>query len=93
MIRIVNLHKKFGETEILKGLSIEIKEGEVLAIIGPSGSGKSTFLRCLNFLEEAEQGILEIDGISVNFAKKQKAQVSKIRSKTGMVFQNYNCAT
>ena len=90
MIRIENLHKRFGETEILKGLSMEIREGEVLAIIGPSGSGKSTFLRCLNFLEEAEQGILEIDGITVNFAEKHKAQVSKIRGKTGMVFQNYN---
>ncbi|MFC7685013.1 amino acid ABC transporter ATP-binding protein [Ureibacillus sp. GCM10028918] len=90
MIKIQNLHKSYGNTAILKGLDVEIKEGEVLAIIGPSGSGKSTFLRCLNFLEKAEKGIIQIDGEEVNLENFHKAQVVKLRGKTGMVFQNYN---
>lgn len=90
MIKVQNLHKSYGKVEVLKGINIEIKDGEVLAIIGPSGSGKSTFLRCLNFLEVAEKGIIEIDGAIVNLEKRKKAHISTIRSKTGMVFQNYN---
>lgn len=90
MIKIQNLHKSYGNTAILKGINVEIKDGEVLAIIGPSGSGKSTFLRCLNFLEKAEKGIIQIDSEEVNLEKFQKSQVVKLRGKTGMVFQNYN---
>lgn len=90
MIKIQNLHKSYGNTAILKGINVEIKDGEVLAIIGPSGSGKSTFLRCLNFLEKAEKGIIQIDSEEVNLESFQKSQVVKLRGKTGMVFQNYN---
>jgi len=90
MIKVQNLHKSYGNVEVLKGINIEIQDGEVLAIIGPSGSGKSTFLRCLNFLEVAEKGIIEIDGVIVNLEKRKKAQISAIRGKTGMVFQSYN---
>lgn len=90
MIKIQNLHKSYGNTAVLKGIEVEIKDGEVLAIIGPSGSGKSTFLRCLNFLEKAEKGIIQIDSEKVNLEKFQKSQVVKLRGKTGMVFQNYN---
>lgn len=90
MIKIQNLHKSYGEAKILKGIDVEINDGEVLAIIGPSGSGKSTLLRCLNFLEKAEQGIIEIDGETINLNNYKKAQVTKLRGKTGMVFQNYN---
>lgn len=90
MIKIQNLHKSYGRTAILKGIDVEIKDGEVLAIIGPSGSGKSTFLRCLNFLEKPEKGIIQIDNEEVNLEKYQKSQIVKLRGKTGMVFQNYN---
>lgn len=90
MIKIQNLHKSYGNTAILKGINVEIKDGEVLAIIGPSGSGKSTFLRCLNFLEKAEKGIIQIDSEEANLESFQKSQVVKLRGKTGMVFQNYN---
>lgn len=90
MIKVQNLHKSYGNVEVLKGINIDIQDGEVLAIIGPSGSGKSTFLRCLNFLEVAEKGIIEIDGAIVNLEKRKKAQISAIRGKTGMVFQSYN---
>ncbi|MER1957754.1 MAG: amino acid ABC transporter ATP-binding protein [Solibacillus sp.] len=90
MIKIQNLHKSYGEAKILKGIDIEINDGEVLAIIGPSGSGKSTLLRCLNFLEKAEQGTIEIDGETINLNNYKKSQVTKLRGKTGMVFQNYN---
>ncbi|WP_342574646.1 amino acid ABC transporter ATP-binding protein [Solibacillus sp. FSL K6-1781] len=90
MIKIQNLHKSYGSIEILKGIDVELKDGEVLAIIGPSGSGKSTFLRCLNFLEKPERGIIQIDSEEVNLEKYQKSQVVKLRGKTGMVFQNYN---
>ncbi|MEF2248405.1 amino acid ABC transporter ATP-binding protein [Paenibacillus sp. IITD108] len=90
MIKIQNLHKSYGNTAILKGIEVEVKDGEVLAIIGPSGSGKSTFLRCLNYLEKAEKGIIEIDGAKVNAEQYTKADIVHLRSKTGMVFQNYN---
>ena len=90
MIKIQNLHKSYGKAEILKGINVEIKDGEVLAIIGPSGSGKSTFLRCINFLEKADKGIIEIDGTTINLEQYKKAQISKLREKTGMVFQSYN---
>lgn len=90
MIKITNLHKSYGSTVVLKGLDMEISEGEVVAIIGPSGSGKSTFLRCINFLEEAQIGTIEIDGVKVDLENYTKRHVSDIRKKTGMVFQNYS---
>ncbi|QUG39977.1 amino acid ABC transporter ATP-binding protein [Psychrobacillus sp. INOP01] len=90
MIKITNLHKSYGPTNVLKGLDVEIAEGEVVAIIGPSGSGKSTFLRCINFLEEAQVGSIEIDGAKVDLENYTKKHVSHLRKKTGMVFQNYS---
>ena len=80
MIKVQNLHKSYGNVEVLKGINIEIQDGEVLAIIGPSGSGKSTFLRCLNFLEVAEKGIIEIDGAIVNLEKRKKKERIKKRN-------------
>lgn len=90
MIRVENLHKSFGDNHVLKGINLEIKEGEVVAIIGPSGSGKSTLLRCLNFLETAQKGIISIDDVTVNVGHFTKQDVRSLRKKTGMVFQHYN---
>lgn len=90
MITIKNLHKSYGKVDVLKGIDLEVQEGEVVAIIGPSGSGKSTFLRCINFLEIAQQGEITIEDKTVNLAKFTKQDVTNLRKKTGMVFQNYN---
>ena len=87
MIRIENLHKSFGDLEILKGINEHISHGEVVVVIGPSGSGKSTFLRCLNLLETPTDGEIYIDDELIN---SPKADVNKIRQKMGMVFQHFN---
>ena len=87
MIKINNLHKSFGENQVLKGISEQINKGEVVSVIGPSGSGKSTFLRCINLLEQPTQGDIFIDGQSITAAG---ACVDKLRQKVGMVFQNFN---
>ncbi len=87
IIKVENLHKSFGELEVLKGVSQEIKRGEKVVVIGPSGSGKSTFLRCLNRLEEPTSGEILIDGESI---LSKNANVNVIREKMGMVFQQFN---
>lgn len=87
MIRIENLHKSFGDLEVLKGINEHISRGEVVVVIGPSGSGKSTFLRCLNLLETPTDGEIYIDDELIN---SPKADVNKIRQKMGMVFQHFN---
>jgi len=87
VIRVNNLHKNFGNLEVLKGVSLEVKKGEVLVIIGPSGSGKSTILRCINLLEEPTKGDIYIEGEKIN---DKKADINKIRQKVGMVFQHFN---
>ena len=87
MIRIENLVKEFGELEVLKGISTEISEGEVISIIGPSGSGKSTFLRCINRLEEPTSGKLFINGKNI---MDPDIDINKIREEVGMVFQHFN---
>ena len=89
MIKIQNIHKKFGQNEILKGVDLTIETGEVVVIIGPSGSGKTTFLRCLNFLERADQGTLQIGETTADFKQATKKQILAIRKKTAMVFQQY----
>lgn len=89
MIKLQNIHKQFGDTEVLKGIDLEIKQGEIIVIIGSSGTGKSTLLRCVNFLEQADQGIISIDDIRVDTQKHTKAEVLALRRKTGFVFQNY----
>lgn len=84
MIKIDNLKKSYGKNEVLKGISTEIKEKEVIAIIGPSGSGKSTFLRCINGLEEPSAGIISVGGETIT-----EKNVMKVRENLGMVFQHF----
>lgn len=90
MIKIENLHKSFGELHVLKGIDFQAQKGEVVAIIGPSGMGKSTFLRCVNFIERPEKGIVEIDNVRVDVQKCTEKEIKKLHMKTSMVFQNYN---
>lgn len=87
MIRIENLHKRFGKLQVLNGIDINIEKGEIIAIIGPSGSGKSTFLRCINRLEEPTDGKIFIDGENI---LNKETDINKIREKVGMVFQHFN---
>ena len=87
MIKVKNLHKTFGELNVLAGIDEHITQGEVVVVIGPSGSGKSTFLRCLNLLEKPTDGEIFIDDEQIN---SKKANVNLIRQKMGMVFQQFN---
>ena len=87
MIKVENLHKKFNQLEVLKGIDVNVEKGEIIAIIGPSGSGKSTFLRCINRLEEPTYGKIFIDGENI---LDKKTDINKIREKVGMVFQHFN---
>jgi len=87
VLKVNNLHKKFGNLEVLKGVNAQIKKGEVVVVIGPSGSGKSTFLRCLNLLEEPSGGEIIFEDIKVN---DKKTDINKVREKMGMVFQQFN---
>lgn len=87
MIKVTNLHKSFGENEVLKGIDLTVEQGEVVVIIGPSGSGKSTFLRCLNLLEMPSDGKIEFEGINI-LAK--DSNIDQLRQKMGMVFQSFN---
>ncbi len=86
-IHVSNLMKNFGRLEVLKDISLDIYEGEVVVIIGPSGSGKSTFLRCINQLEEVSAGEILVDGINVT---DKKVDINKVRERVGMVFQHFN---
>ena len=88
LLRIEGLEKKFGQTEVLKGVSTEIRRGEVVVMIGPSGSGKSTFLRCMNLLETPTGGHIYFDGMDIVTAT--ESQKNRIRSEMGMVFQHFN---
>lgn len=90
MIKIENLHKSFGNLHVLKGVNFQAETGEVVAIIGPSGMGKSTFLRCMNFLEYPDEGVIEINHICVDSTKQNEKTIKELRMKTSMVFQNYN---
>ena len=87
MVHVENLKKNFGKLEVLKDISIDIMEGEVVVLIGPSGSGKSTFLRCLNQLETATAGRIIVDGSEVT---DKHTDINKIRENIGMVFQHFN---
>ena len=87
LIKVSDLKKNFGSLEVLKGISTEIKKGEVVVVIGPSGSGKSTFLRCLNRLEEPTGGTIELDGVDIT---DKKVNINKYRERMGMVFQQFN---
>ena len=87
MINIKNLQKSFGENKVLKGITTDIKKGEVIAIIGPSGCGKSTFLRCLNLLEQPTGGEIDFEGVNIT---DPKTNINEHRMKMGMVFQHFN---
>ena len=90
MIKVTDLHKSFGELAVLKGIDFQADTGEVIVIIGPSGMGKSTFLRCINYIERPEEGIIEIDNVKVDAEKCTEKEIKQLRLKTSMVFQNYN---
>jgi len=98
MFRVRNLHKRFGPLEVLKGIDLDVRRGEVLVVIGPSGSGKSTLLRCLNFLEEYDEGEVHFDGELVGYQPRSNGRrkrdsernIAKIRANMGMVFQNFH---
>ncbi len=87
MIRIEDLHKSFGLLEVLKGIDLHIRPGEVVVIIGPSGSGKSTLLRCINLLEDISSGTVIVDGLDL---KDKDTDINFIRTEVGMVFQQFN---
>ena len=87
MIKIRNLHKKFGKLEVLKGIDVDVRKGEIIAIIGPSGSGKSTFLRCINRLEEPSEGDIVINGKNI---MDKDTDINLMRQELGMVFQHFN---
>lgn len=88
MIEIQNLVKHFGSLKVLDGISFRLEKGQVLAVIGPSGTGKSTLLRCINFLERPNQGIIHIGDTQVNAAKASRKEILALRKHTSMVFQN-----
>ncbi|HJF32329.1 MAG TPA: amino acid ABC transporter ATP-binding protein [Sporosarcina psychrophila] len=90
MLKIKNVHKSFGEIEILKGVDVTIEKGDVVVILGPSGSGKTTLLRCINFLEKADQGHAIFGDIDVNLKTATKKQIHKVRQKIAFVFQSNN---
>lgn len=90
MLSITNLQKKFGSQNVLNGIDLQMEKGDVVVLIGPSGSGKTTFLRCINFLEQPDEGIIVLDGEQFSVKDIQKKEISRIRRKTGFVFQNYN---
>lgn len=87
MIEVKDLHKRFGDTEVLKGIDCKIEPSEVVCVIGPSGSGKSTFLRCLNMLEPITSGEVIVDGNNLN---DPKTDINMVRTEVGMVFQQFN---
>jgi len=90
MIKIKGLKKSFGDLEVLKGIDLEVKQGEVVAIIGPSGTGKSTLLRCINYLETPNEGRISVNNVEVNANKHNMKQVYDLRKQSAMIFQNFN---
>jgi polar amino acid transport system ATP-binding protein len=97
MVKAEGVHKRFGRLEVLKGIDLEVKRGEVLCMLGPSGSGKSTFLRCINHLEEINAGRLYVDGELVGYREAngklhelRENEVARKRAEIGMVFQHFN---
>jgi len=87
MINLENVHKNFGELEVLRGIDLHIEQGEVVVIVGPSGSGKSTVLRCINKLETITSGRIEVDGYDLN---DKDTDINKVRTEVTMVFQQFN---
>ena len=87
LIEVKDLHKTFKQHEVLKGMNMTVKKGEVIAIIGPSGCGKSTFLRSLNLLEEPTSGVVTFEGVDIT---DESVDINEMREKMGMVFQQFN---
>lgn len=87
MIKVTKLQKHFDKLEVLKGIDIEVAQGEVVVVIGPSGSGKSTFLRCLNLLEQPTGGVIEFEGTNLT---DKNVNINDLRQRMGMVFQSFN---
>ena len=93
VVRVEGLHKSFGHLEVLKGIDMDVDEGEVIVIFGRSGSGKSTLLRCINFLEEPSEGTIEVSGLRIEGGHRihsKREQIRKLRTRCGMVFQQFN---
>ncbi len=90
MLVVKGLKKNYGSLKVLKGIDLKAERGEVISIIGPSGTGKSTLLRCINFLEKASEGSISIDNLTLEVNHIKKKDIRFVRSKTAMVFQNYN---
>jgi ABC-type polar amino acid transport system ATPase subunit len=92
VVRVENLHKRFGDLEVLKGVDLEVDKGEVIVIFGRSGSGKSTLLRCVNFLEDPTEGAIEVAGIRLEGGHRhrhKREQIRRLRMHAGMVFQDF----
>ncbi|GED30225.1 MULTISPECIES: amino acid ABC transporter ATP-binding protein [Brevibacillus] len=97
MISVKRIHKSYGKLHVLKDVSLNVEQGEVVVMIGPSGSGKSTLLRCMNYLEQIQEGSIEIEGKPIGLIQKNgklvempQKELDKVRSEVGMVFQNFN---
>jgi polar amino acid transport system ATP-binding protein len=101
IVRVQNLHKRFGDLHVLKGVNLDVKAGEKVCVMGPSGSGKSTLLRCLNFLEEPSDGMVFLDDRPVGYIedangrrrRDSEANINRMRARMGMVFQSFNLWT
>lgn len=89
-ISVSGLYKKYRDSEVLKGINLEIMQGEKVVIMGPSGSGKSTFLRCLNHLEKSDTGEMQFENVRIDMGNWKKNEVKYVRNNTAMVFQGYN---
>ncbi len=90
MVSCKDIYKSFGDLNVLNGVDLSVKKGEVVAVLGPSGSGKTTLLRCINFLEKADSGVISVNGYSISSKEAKKKDILELRKKTAMVFQNYN---
>lgn len=93
MLKIKNIHKAFQGRQVLKGISLEVHKGDVVVLLGPSGSGKTTFLRSLTFLEQADQGSIELVGKIYDTQTAKKKEIRELRQRTAFVFQNYHLFT
>lgn len=90
MIELKNIEKSFDDNKVLKGIDLNVNPGDVVSLIGPSGTGKTTLLRLINFLEQADKGIISIDDLELDVEQATQKEIIQLRRKTGMVFQNYS---
>lgn len=90
MLELIDVHKAFGKNQVLRGINLKVEKGDVIAVLGPSGSGKTTLLRCINFLERADSGTIQIGDMGTSLRHANKRDILAIRRKTAFVFQNYN---